>query len=146
MGGTIDEVTTVENLVGGTLNTVETILGGTIDEVTTVVSISQQNFVEDEELGIVVSSTEFTELDSQDSQFFKVYTFFVENESTDTVEVQLQISPNDSVYVDDSPAIEISEQADAIVPQKFGNYTRIRYRLADDTDDATLNVWFNAQG
>ncbi|WP_096199099.1 DUF6385 domain-containing protein [Bacillus sp. FJAT-45350] len=148
--GTLNKVETIDAVMGATitagiLNTVET-----VNEVTTVVAISQQNFVEDDlqnqTLPAAQTDTEVPEDQlRRDTQFFKVYTYFITNHATtDTLDVKIQVSPDNNFWFDDIAATGIVDETVALVPKRFGKYTRLVYSTVGEV--ATVDFWFNAQG
>ena len=157
-GGTLGAVlgTTVTTIEGGTLGavlgtTVTTILGGVLDTITTLTAISQQNFVEDSELNIPVVNTAYTEIPladlRRDSQHFEVYSYFVKNQTSNTIDVLVEISPNNTDFVKDIEITDIVNTVVAITPIRFMKYTRVSYRrAASAAGTSTIDVWFNAQG
>ena len=148
-GGTINTVNTIDVVSAVTGATVTTIQGGTINEVTTVTAISQANFVEDDVLNSPAANTTYTEVASgqlrRDSQFFNTYTYFVTNQTANTtLDVRIEVSPDDTNWFNDTEVTSITQETTAIVPKRFGKYTRVMYKVTSDA--TTINVWFNAQG
>ncbi|PEA52393.1 hypothetical protein CON64_24050, partial [Bacillus pseudomycoides] len=150
-GGTLNVVNTVStvNAVNGA--TVTTIQGGTlntVNQVTTVVAISQQNFVESNALNIPVTTTNYTPIPSATlsrvTEYYDIYTYFVKNQTGNTVNILLEISPNDTDYYPDTEITNIVNTVVPVTPKYFMKYTRVSYKVTSGS--STIDVWFNAQG
>jgi len=83
----------------------------------------------------------------QNTSSFKMYTFMVENMGPDEACVHVQISPNQSVRIDEAAVWELaSGDTAAIVPQKYAFFTRLATRASSAGGRCKLKIWFQAQG
>lgn len=151
LGGTInvvEEVTTVNAINGATVTTIQGGTLNTVNQVTTVVAISQQNFVESNALNIPVTTTSYTPIPSATlsrvTEYYDIYTYFVKNQTGNTVNILLEISPNDTDYYPDTEITNIVNTVVPVTPKYFMKYTRVSYKVTSGS--STIDVWFNAQG
>ncbi len=78
----------------------------------------------------------------QNTSVYSLYTFFVQNKGPYPACIRVQISPDKAAVFDEAAEYEVdSGNVQAIVPQRFGFYTR----LACKAGCSTLRVWFQAQ-
>ncbi|MFD3157157.1 DUF6385 domain-containing protein [Haloimpatiens sp. FM7330] len=72
-------------------------------------------------------------------------TFFVKNEGSYDAVVKLQISPDDSNYIDDSLEITVrAGEMKALVPMIFARYTRIAYK-SSGVNSTNLDIVMQGQ-
>lgn len=150
-GGTlnvVNQVTTVNAINGATVTTIQGGTLNTVNQVTTVVAISQQNFVESNALNIPVTTTNYTPIPSATlsrvTEYYDIYTYFVKNQTGNTVNILLEISPNDTDYYPDTEITNIVNTVVPVTPKYFMKYTRVSYKVTSGS--STIDVWFNAQG
>lgn len=83
----------------------------------------------------------------QNTSAFKVYTYSVQNMGPDGALIRVQISPNQSVPIDEAAERELAPgEKLAIVPQKYAFFTRLAVRAESPGSRCKLKIWFQAQG
>lgn len=78
---------------------------------------------------------------------YTVYSYIVKNMGRKKILVKLQFSPDNFVYLDDEPEIELLPgQSRIMVSSFFARYNRLKFSLApDETGEGTLKVWLQAR-
>ena len=94
----------------------------------------------------VTTANDYTGSTARDISLQSVYTFFINNTGENSATVKVQISPDNTLWVDDSAEFEIeAETAEAFTPNKFANYARIAYKSAVADSNTTLDIVFQSQ-
>lgn len=82
----------------------------------------------------------------QTTAAYSTYTFFVQNLGQNPVCVHLQISPDKEAIKNESFVINIPPgNVEALVPQKFGFFTRVAFKSSFSGRSTNLKIWFQAQ-
>lgn len=82
----------------------------------------------------------------QNTSIYSTYTFFVQNMGSHPATIFVQISPDRRAVVNEPFMICVAPGAvEALVPQKFGFFTRLAYRSSFHGRSTSLKIWFQAQ-
>ncbi|WP_139902269.1 DUF6385 domain-containing protein [Clostridium thermarum] len=77
----------------------------------------------------VTTSANYCNSKEVNTSQYSIITFFAVNEGGDCATVKLQISPNNSLYIDDGEQVAIKPgEMKAFVPMIFAKYTRLCYK------------------
>lgn len=78
---------------------------------------------------------------------YTIYSYIVKNIGEKKILVQLQFSPDNVVFLDEEPEIELLPgQSRIMVSSFFARYIRLKFRLAPgETGEGTLKVWLQAR-
>ncbi|AEE97101.1 DNRLRE domain-containing protein [Mahella australiensis] len=75
-----------------------------------------------------------------------IVTVFIKNDGANDAMVKLQISPDDSSYIDDSDEDVLAPgMMKAMVPARFGRYLRVAYRSVNIAESTSLHICYQAQ-
>jgi hypothetical protein len=92
------------------------------------------------------SGDEWRYSDAFDISQQSIVTIFAKNGGVNDAVIKLQISPDDSSYVDDSDENTIMPgMMKAMVPARFGRYLRVAYRSVNIAESTSLHIWYQAQ-
>lgn len=94
----------------------------------------------------VTTANAYTGSTERDISLQNLYTFFIGNTGANSATVKVQISPDNTLWIDDSTEFEVDAAgAVAVTPNKFANYARISYKSTVADSNTTLDVIFQAQ-
>lgn len=83
----------------------------------------------------VVTSTDFQCSESINTSQYSTVTFFIVNSGEHDVAVKLQISPDNSKFVDDSSMIVVKAgEMKVLIPMIFAKYTHLCYKSVGEGD------------
>ena len=82
----------------------------------------------------------------QNTSGLSMYTFFVQNMGSHPLSVLIQISPDRSATVNEAASILIPPGVtEALVPQKFGFFSRLAFKACFPGTRSLLKIWFQGQ-
>lgn len=82
----------------------------------------------------------------KNTSIYSIYTFFVYNSGSNPVHIHVQVSPDRSAVFNEAAEYIVAPGiTEAIVPQRFGFFTRLAYKSVFFNRNTTLKVWFQAQ-
>lgn len=82
----------------------------------------------------------------QDTSNYSMYTFFIQNHGNNAASVMVQISPDRAAACDEIEIYNIAPgTVEAVVPQKFGFYTRLAFKSFFYERPTDIKIWFQAQ-
>ena len=82
----------------------------------------------------------------QNSSVYSTYTFFVQNTGNYPANIYVQVSPDRSAIFEEQAMYNIAPgDTEAIVPQRFGFFTRLAYKSYVLGRKTSLMIWFQAQ-
>lgn len=82
----------------------------------------------------------------QNTSVYSLYTFFVQNRGQYPACIRVQISPDKAAAFDEAAEYLVNPgNVQAIVPQRFGFYTRLACKASLYNRNTKLKVWFQAQ-
>ncbi len=77
---------------------------------------------------------------------YSMYTFFLQNRGDSPAEAFVQISPDKLAIADERCIYGIDpDRTEAVVPVKYGFFTRIAFRSTGNNKHTRLQIWFQAQ-
>lgn len=80
------------------------------------------------------------------TSLYSMYTIFIFNTGENPVEAFIQISPDRSIIVDEKAVYRLdSGQSEAVVPLKYGYFTRIAFRSYLSSRDSNIKIIFQAR-
>jgi hypothetical protein len=83
---------------------------------------------------------------AQNTSAFSMYTFFAKNIGNNPVSVFVQVSPDKHSTFDEAAIYNIPPgKTEAIVPQRYGAYSRLAFKSSASGGNTKLKVWFQAQ-
>ncbi|MPN37216.1 hypothetical protein SDC9_184732 [bioreactor metagenome] len=100
------------------------------------------------DLGASVTTDTYAGTPSQDVSGWRTFTFFVENTSGEarSAAFKIQISPDNSKWVDDSAEITLTQgQFNIASASHYLRYARVAYKSKEPTQAANLHITFQAQ-
>lgn len=82
----------------------------------------------------------------QNTSIYSMYTFFIQNTGQNAAQVFIQISPDRTAVYDEAGCSNIPPgSVEAIVPQRFGFFSRVAFKSSFFARSTTLKIWFQAQ-
>lgn len=82
----------------------------------------------------------------RDISLQRQFSFFVNNTSANSATVKVQISPDGTLWVDDSTEFTIEGSETMVLgPNKFANFARISYKSTTTGSDASLTIAYQSQ-
>ncbi|NLP41691.1 MAG: hypothetical protein GX348_05745 [Veillonellaceae bacterium] len=114
------------------------------DTITAVMSIAHT----ETDLGAFATTDTYTGTPGQDVSVWRTFTFFVENTSAEanSAVFKLQISPDNTKWVDDSAEVTLDQGAFNIASTShYLRYARVAYKSQAPGQSANLNITFQAQ-
>lgn len=82
----------------------------------------------------------------QNTSIYSTYTFFVQNTGTYPAEIYVQISPDMSaIFEEQAVYTVVPGYTEAIVPQRYGFYSRLALKSYLTGRKTSLTIWFQAQ-
>ena len=83
---------------------------------------------------------------SKDLSMQTLATFFVYNQGSNPAKVYLEISPDNNMFITDSPEKIINPgEAEIFIPLRFSNYAHLSLASANTGQPSTLKIWYQAQ-
>jgi len=74
------------------------------------------------------------------------YSFFVSNTGANSATAKVQISPDNTLWIDDSSEFEVAAGEAAILsPARFANYVRLAYKSTVEDSSTTADIIYQAQ-
>ena len=74
------------------------------------------------------------------------YSFFVSNTGANSATAKVQISPDNTLWIDDSTEFEVAAGEAAILsPSRFANYVRVAYKSTVADSSTTADIIYQAQ-
>lgn len=82
----------------------------------------------------------------QNTSTYSLYTFFVQNTGRNPVQLSVQVSPDRSAVFQEAACYILAPgSTEAVVPQRFGYYTRIAFKSCFANRYSHIKIWFQAQ-
>ena len=82
----------------------------------------------------------------RDISLQRQYSFFVNNTGSNSATVKVQISPDGTLWVDDSTEFTIAgSETKVLGPNRFANYARISFKSTTTAESTTLTVAYQSQ-
>lgn len=94
----------------------------------------------------VTTTNDFTGSTARDISVQSSVTFFINNTGTNVATVKVQISPDNTIWIDDSSATEVlASSAIALGVSKFARYARISYKSTVTGQHTDLTIIYQSQ-
>ena len=94
----------------------------------------------------VTTADTYTGSTARDISLQNQYSFFVNNTGADSVTVKVQISPDNTLWIDDSTEFEVAAaSADILTPTRFANFARVAYRSTVAGSGTTADIIYQSQ-
>ena len=94
----------------------------------------------------VTTADAYTGSTARDISLQTQYSFFVNNTGADSATVKVQISPDNTLWVDDSTEFEVAAAAAKVLtPTRFANFARVAYRSTATGSSTTADIIYQSQ-
>ncbi len=82
----------------------------------------------------------------RNTSVYSTCSFFAENNGDFPAEIFVQISPDMETVISEPPVFTLEPgMADALIPRKYGAYSRLAFKSASRGRGTSLKIWFQAQ-
>ncbi|MFZ7120763.1 MAG: DUF6385 domain-containing protein, partial [Eubacteriaceae bacterium] len=111
-----------------------------------VLQTSSTHVFVDNNLGSVTSTDAYQYVTGQDISNLTSYAFFTNNTGVNDATIKIQLSPDNTTWIDDSTEISLaSGDATILTANKFLKYIRMGYISTTSEQSTTMSVIFQGQ-